>query len=203
MDGKEVELPDMKVEGSLAVAELTKKHVDEFIPFILTIQEETTVRLRVNALTQVLFSEEVSDDQYSAVKVVLKVYDIVPSNDKEKLNKQCVDLFNTLTKELAECSKKTIKVSVITNPFFLERSLLEAYYMCKAYVWDEAKKINEKPKMPFTLEELKMLIDDPELAVFTRYSMTKIKKQATEDVESTEPASPEELKKKLTNTPTT
>ena len=202
MDGKEVELPDMKVEGSLAVADLTKKHADEFVPFVITLQEEAALRLRVNALSVVLFSKgKVTDDQYSAANVVLNVYNITPVEDKQNLLNQYKDLFNKLKTDLTEYTSKTAYASVTTTPFFLRRSLLEAYYMIKAYIWNEARKRNEKPKMPFTLEEMETLIDDPELSVFTKYSMTRLRKSAEEDMEVKEPETPEKLKKKLKDTP--
>lgn len=204
LDGKEVDLPDMKVEGALAVAELTKEHVDEFIPFVMTIQEEATLRLRVSALAIVALSgKELTDDQTGTAKTVLRLYEIEPAKGVKEFVKQCSDLYDKLTSELVEYAKKSARVSVVTAPFFLRRGLVEAYYMLKAYIWDEARKANAKPTMPFTQNELEGLIGDDELALFTRHSMNKVKKAATEEETplDKEPETPEELKKKLTNTP--
>ena len=93
-------------------------------------------------------------------------------------------------------------MSVVTAPFFLRRGLVESYYMLKAYIWDEARKANTKPTMPFTQDELRGLIGDDELALFTRHSMNKIRKATEEESPlDKEPDTQEELKKKLTNTP--
>ena len=202
LDGKEVDLPDMKVEGALAVAELTKKHVDDFIPFVMTIQEEATLRLRVSALATIALSgNELTDDQTGTAKTVLRLYEIEPVVDAKEFAKQCSDLYDKLAKELIVYAKKSAHVSVVTAPFFLRRGLVEAYYMLKAYIWDEARKTNVKPTMPFTPEDLRELIGDDELALFTRHSMGKVKKATEDSPLDKEPETVEELKKKLTDTP--
>ena len=202
MDGKEVELPDMKVEGSLAVAELTKKHAEEFLPFVSTLQEEATLRLRVNALSTVLFSDSVTDEQHEDAKAVLKIYDITPAEAKKELTKQYNDLFSKLKDDLIDYATKTARVTIETTPFFMKRSLLEAFYMFKAYVWAQARKDGAKPKMPFTQEDLESLIEDGELAIFTKYTMGKVRKSATADV-NVEVETEEDLKKKSSTTPET
>ncbi len=202
LDGKDVDLPDMKVEGALAVAELTKEHVDEFIPFVMTIQEEATLRLRVSALATIALSgNELTDDQTGAAKTVLRLYEIEPANGTKAFAEQCSDLYDKLTKELIVYAKKSARVSVVTAPFFLRRGLVEAFYMLKAYIWDEARKANTKPEMPFSQDGLEELIGDDELALFTRHSMGKVKKATEEASHDKDPESAEELKKKLTNTP--
>ena len=202
LDGKEVDLPDMKVEGALAVAELTKKHVDDFIPFVMTIQEEATLRLRVSALATIALSgNDLTDDQIDTAKTVLRLYEIEPAKDEKKFAKQCSDLYDELTKELIEYARKSARISVVTAPFFLRRGLVEAYYMLKAYIWDEARKKNVKPTMPFTQDELEGLIGDEELALFTHHSMNKVRKATEDSSLDKEPETAEELKKKLTDIP--
>lgn len=195
MDGKEVDLPDMKVEGTLAVAELTKKSADEFIPFINTIQEEATLRARVAELTRaILAGKNATDDQVNALKIILRLYRKEPADHKDAILKQANELFVELNDNLIEFQRKVARNSILTSPFFLKRSLNEAYYMLKAYIWDRARVKNEKPSMPFTIEELQTLIDDNELAVFAKYSIERIKRNAEE--ESATPQPPEEVKKK-------
>jgi len=200
MDGKEVDLPDMKVEGTLAVAELTKQNADEFIPFITTIQEEAILRVRVAELSRFLLSgKKATDDQIDAVKIVCRFYKIEPSEKKDELLKQCNELFVELNDELMKFQRTMARNSVISSPFFLKRSLHEAYYMIKAYIWDKARTKSERPEMPFTIEDLKTLIDDEELAIFAKHSIDKIRKNASEAVgesPETKTQTAEEIKKK-------
>ena len=197
MDGKEVELPDIKIEGSLAVAELTKQHADEFIPFVTILQEEATLRMRLNALSDVLLSKSpVTDDHHATAKAVLSVYNIDPAESNKELFEQYSALFDKLKNDLVEYGAKTARAHVMATPFFLRRALVEAFYMFKAYIWDEARKNGAKPKMPFSQEELETMIDDPGLAIFSRYAMSKIRKSAEEEIGLTES---EDIKKKLTD----
>lgn len=194
LDGKEVELPEMRIEGSLAVAELTNEHVDEFIPFVTTIQEEQALRLRLDALLQLnIADKDATDDQIATGKAVLHIYKKDASDDVATLKKQCSTLAEELTAELLTYVEKTARVTIQTTPFFLKRSIIEAYYMMKAYVWEEARKAGNKPTMPFTLEELKMMIADDEIALFSKHSMEKVKQQT---VDKATPETPDELKKK-------
>ena len=181
----------MKVEGSLEVAELTKKHVDEFIPFMTAIQDESILRARVNALSQVE-----TDDQLIVAKSILLIYDIEPSDDKEEVQTQCKVLLKKLVNELIDLARKTAKATVEASPFFTKRSLVEAYYMLKAYIWQQAKIANTKPRMPFTREDLASLITDDELSFFTAYAMTKMKKQAEKKAIPEEEPEQEDIKKK-------
>lgn len=203
MDGKEVDLPDMKVEGSLAVAELTKVHADEFVPFVTTIQEEAILRSRVAELSRIILSKkDADDDTIAAVKIVLKFYNEEPADDIKTLIEQCNILFEKLSDKLNTFVAKTAKVSLMASPFFMQRSLLEAYYMMKAYIWSEARVNGKTPKMLFTLAELKTLIDDAELTLFTKYSMSKIRadvKKSDEPEQLDEPT----LKKNWMSTPDT
>jgi len=197
MDGKEVDLPDMKVEGTLAVAELTKKYADEFIPFITTLQEEAVLRARVTELTEILLVEKnLTADQIKAAKLLLRLYNKEPAEAPEELIKRCNTLFPELNSQLIKYQQQAARNSILTSPFFLLRSLHEAYYMIKAYIWEEARKKNEKPKMPFTLDELQTLISDPELALFAKYSMERIKNSVTIEGEEPKKDTPEEVKKK-------
>ena len=199
MDGKEVDLPDMKVEGTLEVAELTKKYADEFIPFITTIQEEATTRLHVAELSRVILAGENADeDQIKAANLVLRLYKNEPAKETKSLLVQCNTLFAELNDKAIEYQHKMARNSVLTSPFFLQRSLLEAYYMIKAYIWDEARKINKRPVMPFAKEELQTLISDDELGQFAKYSIDRIRKNALESgpKEDKTPEPEETIKKK-------
>jgi len=199
--GNEVDLPDMKVEGSLEVAELTKKYVDDFLPFITAVQDESMLRMRVNALA-VVSTEQVTDEQIDTAKAILVVYKVKPSDDVEELKKQCLNVLSKIAADLLQCTKKTVRVTVEAAPFFTKRSLLEAYYMMKAYFWDKAKKEGGKPKMPFTQDDLKSLIADIELSAFTAHSMSKLKSQAENKADAEKiPDEPDEIKKKWPNTP--
>lgn len=186
-NGQEVDLPEMKVEGSLAVAELTKKHADEFLPFILAIQEEATVRARIDALIGGI-KDKPTDDELTQTKAVLRMYDVehTDKNIKAKSN----ELLDKLGKKLDEASKEAAHASIVSTPFFLERSLLEAYYMIKAYYRQKAIENGEKPRMPFTKDDLRELMDDAELALFTKHTTSKMKQEATE------PQTAEQIKKK-------
>jgi hypothetical protein len=195
LEGKEVELPDMKIEGSLAVAELMKKHVDDFLPFVLTMQEEATLRLRVSVLTEVITAgKEATAEQKAKLKTLFRIYE-KPVND-ETLIEEAVTLLPEVMSELEKKSKEVARVQIISAPFFLERSLLEAYYMMKAYVFESAREKSRTPNMPFKLDDLKSLISDAELAIFAKNSMQKMKENAG-DVEPTlETPNEEDIKKK-------
>ena len=185
--GQEVDLPEMKVEGSLAVAELTKKHADEFLPFIMAIQDEATVRARIDALGKGMDDPEKID----STKAVLRMYDI--EFEDNNIQVKAKELMDKLAKDLNEASKKAAQASIASTPFFLQRSLLEAYFMIKAYYRQKAIEKGEKPKMPFSQTDLRELMDDRELAVFSKHSTEKIKKDVAEEPEQ---LNEEELKKK-------
>lgn len=191
-NNQEVDLPEMKVEGSLAVAELTKKHADEFLPFILAIQEEATIRARINSLGPVL-DDDPTVEQLNLAKAVLQIYDVEFEDDNIKAKAK--ELLGKLSTELADASKKAAQASIASTPFFLKRSLLEAFYMIKAFYWQKAREKGEKPKMPFSHSDLEELMDDPELALFSKHSTDKLKKEAVEEIEP-EVNNAEELKKK-------
>jgi len=191
-NGQEVNLPEMKVEGSLAVAELTKKHADEFLPFILAIQEEATIRARINGLGPIL-DKAPTQEQENLAKAILQIYDV--EFKEENIKAKAKELLERLSKELAEASKKAAQASIASTPFFLKRSLLEAYFMIKAYYWQQAREKGEKPKMPFSQRDLEELMDDPELATFSKHSTDKLKREATEDIEP-EIENADDLKKK-------
>jgi len=189
LDGKEVELPEMKIEGSLAVAELTKEHVDEFVPFLTSVQEESQIRLQLNVLSEFLATTTPSEQQVTSVLTVMTFY----KKDWDKIDKvQVKVLVDELSTKLLAAVEKTARVSIETAPFFLRRSILEAYYMIKAYIYEEARRKNEKPKMPFEIDDLKSLISDAELAQFTQHSISKMQQAA---VPETAPPSQEDLKK--------
>jgi hypothetical protein len=195
LDGKEVELPEMKIEGSLAVAELMKKHVDDFLPFVLTMQEEATLRLRVTVLSEIQTAgEKVSEEQKTQLKTICKIYN-VPFDDLN-IPKICEELLGRVIIELANSAQKSARVQITSTPFFLERSLIEAYYMLKAYLFEEARKTHAKPSISFSLEDLKTMINDPELATFARHSLQKMREAAGNEP-SLETPNEEELKKKL------
>lgn len=197
-DGNEVDLPDMKVEGTLEVAELTKECVDDFIPFVTAMQEEASMRSRINALAAIN-EKEITQDNINIAKGVLAAYGILPEDNIDALKEQCNKKIAQLSLDLFDQVKKTARVTVISAPFFQRRSLVEAYYMMKAYYWKKAKDAGKKPTMPFSMDDLKTMISDPELAQFTAYSMSRIKedaeKKAEPDKEETSDK-PEELKKK-------
>jgi hypothetical protein len=198
LDGKEVELPEMKIEGSLAVAELMKKHVDEFLPFILAMQEEATCRLRVSVLSEIQTAgADASDDQKAQLRTLCKVYDMVYIDDSS-LSALIDSLITRSITDLTECTKKTARVQITSTPFFLERSLIEAYYMLKGYIFDEARKSQKPPKMAFNLDDLKTFINDAELAAFARHSMERMKTATEPEEPSLEMPSEEDIKKKLT-----
>jgi len=189
LDGKEVELPEMKIEGSLAVAELTKEHVDEFVPFLTSVQEESQIRLQLNVLSEFLATTTPSEQQVTSVLTVMTFY----KKDWDKIDKvQVKVLVDELSTKLLAAVEKTARVSIETAPFFLRRSILEAYYMIKAYIYEEARRKNEKPKMPFEIDDLKSLISDAELAQFTQHTISKMQQAA---VPETAPPSQEDLKK--------
>jgi len=182
----------MKIEGSLAVADLTNEHVDEFIPFVTTIQEEQALRMRLNVLLQLkIAGKDATEEQKTTGKAVLQLHKETASDDVDVLIKQCNKLAEKLTVELLTYVEKTARVTIQTTPFFLKRSIIEAYYMMKAYIWDSAQQTGAKPIMPFTIDELKMLINDEEISLFSKHSMDKVKQQTIE-----EPETSEELKKK-------
>jgi hypothetical protein len=189
-----VDLPDMKIEGSLAVAELTKIHAGDFIPFVTTVQQEATLRLRLQAVSQVVVDgKEATPEQISAAKTVLQIYKLDPEGD---LIKSCKALAPKISGELANCAEQVVRVSLEAQPFFLKRSLIEAFFMMKAYIWNKARAENKAARMPFNQEELKELISDEELAAFSKYSTGKIKREAAEGSNlEEEPADAEDLKK--------
>ena len=182
----------MRIEGSLAVAELTNEHVDEFIPFVTTIQEEQALRLRLDVLLQLkLAGKDATKEQKTAGKAVLQIYKKPVSDNFDTFMTQCGDLAKELTTELLTYIEKTARVTIQTTPFFLRRNIIEAYYMLKAYIWKEAQTTGAKPVMPFSMDEFRMLVDDDEIALFSKHSMDKVKRQAID-----EPDTPDELKKK-------
>jgi hypothetical protein len=186
----------MKIEGSLAVAELMKKHVDEFLPFVMAMQEESTLRLRLTALSVIqMAGQQASEDQISQLKVLCKIYNI----SLDEIPKTCETLIGFITTDMIAGVQKTAKVQIVTTPFFLERSLVEAYYMLKAYIYEEARKSHTKPAMNFNFEDLKTLINDEELAGFARHSMERMKAATEPETPSLEMPSEEDIKKKLTN----
>jgi hypothetical protein len=201
MDGKEVDLPDMKVEGSLAVAELTKKHADEFVPFVLAVQEDATLRARAMELSRFLLSKtDADEDTIRAAKLVLKLYKKPADDNINTLIEQAQSLFDELSTKMNENAEKIALVSLQSAPFFMKRSILEAYYMMKAYIWTKARSEGRKPNMPFTHEELQSHLCDADLALFSKYSMDKIKESASEQKEE---MSVEEIKKKSSPNPET
>jgi hypothetical protein len=198
LDGKEVELPEMKIEGSLAVAELMKKHVDEFLPFVLAMQEEATCRLRVSVLSEIQTAGANATDEHKAqLKTLCKLYGTTYIED-ESLKVLIDNLITRAIDDLTDCTKKTARVQITSTPFFLERSLIEAYFMLKAHVFDEARKLQKPPRMTFTLDDLKTLINDAELAAFARHSMERMKNATEPEEPSLEMPSEEDIKKKLT-----
>lgn len=195
LNGKEVELPEMKIEGSLAVAELMKKHVDDFLPFVLTMQEEATLRLRVSVLSEIQTAgDNISEDQKTQLKTICKIYN-EPFDDKNIQN-TCNVLLGKVIVELANSAQKSARVQITSTPFFLERSLIEAYYMLKSYLFEEARKDGIKPSILFNMDDLKTMISDPELAVFANHSLAKMKEAAGTEP-TLEPPNEETLKKKL------
>ena len=196
-NGIEVDLPDMKVEGSLEVAELTKKHVDNFLPFINAIQDESSLRIRVDALASISTAKDKpTDEEVQTAKNVLLLSGEIPSEDFEEFETQCRNTLAKLTNRLIESSKVTARVSIESAPFFMKRSLIEAFYMIKAYYLLKSNGAKKSLRMPFDKEQLSALITDRELAIFTHHSMAKIKKQAEEAPEPAEKQTPDDLKKK-------
>jgi hypothetical protein len=196
LDGKEAELPEMKIEGSMAVAELMKKHVDEFLPFVLAMQEEATLRLRVTVLSTIIEAKEASEEQLAQLKTLCTIYGVL--FDKEKLPETISLLLAKATGELVDSAQKVAKVQITSAPFFLERSLIEAYFMLKAYLFEVARKSGKQPSINFTIEDLKTMITDDELSAFARNSLARMK-AVTGGEPSLEKPDEEEIKKKLLN----
>ena len=194
LNGTEVELPEMKIEGSLAVAELMKKHVDDFLPFILTMQEESTLRLRTTVLNQIKATTPPNEAQAVQLQMLCKIYNIPYAEGVVDL------LLQRAIDDLNAHASKAARSQITSTPFFLERSILEAYYMLKAYIFEQARKDGKKPVLPFTLDDLKTLITDDELAVFAKHSMDRMKTSAPEEP-SLEMPSEEDVKKKLQTNP--
>jgi len=190
-NGQEVDLPEMKVEGSLAVAELTKKHSDEFLPFILAIQDEATLRARMNAIMGGL-KKDATDIEVTQAKSILQLYKV--NFDSDNFGAKANELLDELGKKLETAAKTAASASIASTPFFLKRSLLEAYYMIKAYYREKAVEKGEKPKMPFSKDDLQELMSDNELSVFSKYSTEKLKQNTTET--TVEEKTEESVKKK-------
>jgi hypothetical protein len=177
-----------------------KERVDDFLPFIVASQHEATLRLRAQILSEILAADKLEDLRIGQLRTLCKIYNKPYTQGKEK--DLANELFPIVSAELIRKADDLAKLQITSADFFLERSLIEAFYMMKAYVWEQAREKNTKPVMPFTLDELKTLIDDPELALFARHFMEKIR-SATEKEKSTDLESPdeEEIKKKLLTAP--
>ena len=199
-NGEEVDLPDMKIEGTIAVANLTKDHVDEFLPFLNAIQKESAARLQMQIISATILPDaELTPEQLENTRKVLQVRGITPDDDTNELIGQCKDVLPSITKEFADYASKAAKVSITANPFFLERSLIQAYYMLKAYVWNSAREIGKSPKMPFNMQQLREMIDEPQLQMFLQYAFAKMREEQENSAEKPE-VNEEELKKKSVNT---
>jgi len=199
-NNQEVELPEMKIEGSLAVAKLMKERVDDFLPFIVASQHEATLRLRAQVISDILASETLEDSQIGQLKTLCRIYNKSFTQGKEK--DVCNELFPVISADLMKKADELAKLQIMSADFFLERSLIEAYYMMKAYIWEKAREKGTKAVMPFTLDDLKTLIDDPELTVFAKHFMEKIRgMSAKEKSKDLEDPDEEEIKKKLLTAP--
>jgi hypothetical protein len=160
-------------------------------------QEEATLRLRVTVLSTIIEAKEATDEQIAQLKTLCTIYGVI--FDKEKLPETISLLLAKSTGELAASAQKVAKVQITSAPFFLERSLIEAYFMLKAYVFEDARKSGKKPSINFTIEDLKTMIGDDELSVFARNSLARMKDSGGEP--SLESPNENELKKKLLTDP--
>lgn len=215
LGGKEIELPTLKMDGELAIAELQAKH-DVFVDLASTFTAQLRFEARVglvesylqyltegekskDAITRALqyygftFAEPFDKDIEHKTRVALQALNIdIPTN--KKLERVCRENLDDLRKRLTSLTEDALKSQMKAQPVILEKGLLDAYYRLKQLDVPIVTKGKDGKdiELPMTLENLKKVISSSDINKYFIKPETERQKRSLADL----PETSEEIKKK-------